>query len=89
MIRDAVRSPARPDGPPGETRAEATAAEWARKITIPTLVLDGGASPAWIRASAAATASLLPHASGRTLPGQGHGARPEVLAPILAEFFGG
>jgi hypothetical protein len=33
-------------------------------------------------------AALLPNAKQRTLEGQDHGAAPEVLAPVLKEFFG-
>jgi pimeloyl-ACP methyl ester carboxylesterase len=63
-------------------------AEWAKTVTIPTLVLDGGDSPAYQRNSVAAVAALLPNAERRTLPGQGHGAPADVLAPIIVEFFG-
>jgi len=34
-----------------------------------------------------ALADVLPHARRRTLEGQDHGAAPEVLAPVLVEFF--
>lgn len=57
--------------------------------TLPTLVLDGGASPAWIRDAARTLAATLPNAEHRTLPGQTHGADPAVLAPVLAAFFAG
>jgi pimeloyl-ACP methyl ester carboxylesterase len=61
--------------------------KWATTVTMPALVLDGGASPDFMRNSVAALARLLPNAQRRTLEGQGHGAPAEVLAPILAEFF--
>jgi pimeloyl-ACP methyl ester carboxylesterase len=61
-------------------------AEWASKVTMPTLVIDGGESPASLRDAVAAVAELLPRAERRTLDGQGHGAPPEVLAPLLTEF---
>ena len=61
--------------------------EWAAAITMPTLVMDGGDSPAWQTHAVDALASLLPDVRRRTLDGQGHGADPEVLAPILTEFF--
>jgi pimeloyl-ACP methyl ester carboxylesterase len=61
--------------------------EWARTVTMPTLVLDGGDSPDYMRNAVAAVAQLLPQAERRTLPGQGHGAPPDVLAPIISEFF--
>ena len=46
---------------------------WA-SVATPTLVLDGGASPPWIRHGASALAEVLPNASAGTLDGQGHGA---------------
>jgi pimeloyl-ACP methyl ester carboxylesterase len=61
---------------------------WA-SATVPTLVMDGGASPAWIRHAAQALANILPHAQHRTLEGQTHDVAPEVLAPVLAGFFVG
>jgi len=64
-------------------------AEWSRRVTIPTLVIDGGESPASPRNAVAAVTQLLPHAQRRTLQGQGHGALAEVLAPVLEAFFRG
>jgi pimeloyl-ACP methyl ester carboxylesterase len=62
-------------------------AEWSKRVTIPTLVIDGGESPASLRNAVAAVTSLLPHAQRRTLEGEGHGAPAEVLAPVLEGFF--
>lgn len=59
---------------------------WAEQVTIPTLVIDGGASAASLRDAAAAVAALLPNAQRRTLEGQGHSASPAVLAPVLEAF---
>jgi pimeloyl-ACP methyl ester carboxylesterase len=56
-------------------------------VTAPTLVIDGGASPALMRSAAQALADVLPDARRRTLEGQTHDVAPEVLAPVLAEFF--
>jgi pimeloyl-ACP methyl ester carboxylesterase len=56
--------------------------------TVPTLVMDGGASDPWIRHSARALAEVLPSAEYRTLEGQTHEVAPDVLAPVLTEFFG-
>jgi pimeloyl-ACP methyl ester carboxylesterase len=64
------------------------ARRWA-SATVPTLVMDGGASPAWMRHAAQATAAVLPNAKYRTLEGQQHGVAPEALAPVLEEFFAG
>ncbi len=62
-------------------------AEWATRVTIPTLVIDGAESPAQLRNAVAAVTELLPHAERRTLDGQGHSAPPEVLGPVLEAFF--
>jgi pimeloyl-ACP methyl ester carboxylesterase len=56
-------------------------------IAVPTLVMDGGASPAWLRNAVQAVTDLLPNAERRTLEGQTHNVDPKVLAPVLAEFF--
>jgi endonuclease/exonuclease/phosphatase family metal-dependent hydrolase/pimeloyl-ACP methyl ester carboxylesterase len=56
----------------------------------PTLVLDGGASGAWLRNAARELANKLPNAQQRTLHGQDHSVAvraPHVLAPVLIEFF--
>jgi len=59
---------------------------WAT-VTMPTLVIDGGDSPTWMRHSAQSLANILPNAQYRTLAGQTHNANPKVLAPVLIEFF--
>lgn len=58
-------------------------------VTVPTLVIDGGASPAFMHNAAQAVADALPNAGRRTLEGQTHDVAPEVLAPVLGEFFVG
>lgn len=57
-------------------------------ITVPALVLGGGASPEGLRQAAKATAEALPTAEHRTLDGQTHDVAPDTLAPVLVEFFG-
>jgi pimeloyl-ACP methyl ester carboxylesterase len=57
-------------------------------ITVPTLVMAGGASP-FMQEAAQAVARTLPNAQFRTLEGQTHEVAPEVLAPVLVEFFAG
>ncbi|CAN7542231.1 alpha/beta fold hydrolase [Rhizobium sp. LjRoot254] len=64
------------------------AQQWAT-ATAPTLVMDGGASPAWIRNSARTLADNLPNARHQTLEGQAHNAAPEALAPEIERFFVG
>jgi pimeloyl-ACP methyl ester carboxylesterase len=55
------------------------------KISLPTLVIDGGATPSISRA-AAEVARLVPGARRRTLPGQPHNVDPAAIAPVLVEF---
>ena len=59
---------------------------WAT-LQTPTLVIDGGASPGWIRNSARTLAQTLPNAEAATLEGQDHGAASTVLAPVVTAFF--
>lgn len=61
--------------------------EWATRVTIPTLVIDGAESPPQLRDAVTAVTALLPHATRRTLDGHGHGAPPDVLTPVLEAFF--
>ncbi len=62
------------------------AARWA-SATMPTLVTAGGKSPAWIQNAMQALAGVLPNARHRTLERQNHMVKPQVLAPVLEEFF--
>jgi pimeloyl-ACP methyl ester carboxylesterase len=55
--------------------------------TMPTLVVDGGNSPAWMRHANQSLSATLPSAQYRTLPGQTHMVKAEALAPALTEFF--
>jgi pimeloyl-ACP methyl ester carboxylesterase len=56
-------------------------------ITVPTLVMDGGASLVFMQNAAQAAAHALPNAQHRTLEGQTHDVAPGGLAPILEQFF--
>jgi len=55
----------------------------------PTLVMDGGKSPAWMRNAQRALAKAVPGAKTRTLEGQTHMVNAKVLAPAVVEFFQG
>jgi pimeloyl-ACP methyl ester carboxylesterase len=57
------------------------------EVTVPTLVLDGGASFPFLQVTAQVVADLLPHAERRTLEGQMHEVAAEALAPALVAFF--
>jgi alpha-beta hydrolase superfamily lysophospholipase len=61
----------------------------AAAVTMPTLVMVGGASPAWMRGTSDLLAGIVPHAQQRILDGQEHNVAPEAIAPVLAEFFAG
>jgi pimeloyl-ACP methyl ester carboxylesterase len=58
-------------------------------ITVPTLVLVGGASPAFIHEAGEALANALPGAQRATLEGQTHQVSPEALVPALLTFLKG
>ncbi len=62
-------------------------AERLASITVPTLVIDGGASPAFMHNAAQVVAHAFPNAQHRTLEGQTHDVAPDALAPVLEEFF--
>ncbi|MCI0349581.1 MAG: alpha/beta hydrolase [Acidobacteriales bacterium] len=62
------------------------AGSWS-SATIPTLVVEGGKSPAWMRNAMRELADVLPNANLRTLEGQTHMVRAAKLAPVLLEFF--
>jgi pimeloyl-ACP methyl ester carboxylesterase len=58
--------------------------EQAATVTVPTLVLVGGATPLAFRTSSETVAAALPNARLTVIAGQGHGA--ELLAPdVVAE----
>jgi len=61
---------------------------WAA-VNVPTLVADGGKSPAWMRHGMRALADILPNAKYRTLEGQTHMVKAKAQAPVLVEFFKG
>lgn len=64
-------------------------AERLASLAVSTLVMAGGASPAFMQDAAQAVARALPNAKFRILEGQTHDVAPEVLTPVLVEFFKG
>jgi pimeloyl-ACP methyl ester carboxylesterase len=58
-------------------------------VAVPTLVIVGGASFPFMSETAQALADIIPDARRRTLEGQDHNVAPEILAPVLEEFFAG
>jgi pimeloyl-ACP methyl ester carboxylesterase len=63
--------------------------EKAARVTVPTVVIDGGASFGFMGQTADALAKVLPKGQRQTLPGQEHNVDPNVLGPALKEFFAG
>ncbi|MFI6302221.1 alpha/beta fold hydrolase [Amycolatopsis thailandensis] len=61
---------------------------WA-SVSVPTLVMDGGKSPAWMRNGVAALAKAVPGAEHRTIEGQTHMLKPKAVAPVLIDYFNG
>jgi alpha-beta hydrolase superfamily lysophospholipase len=59
----------------------------ARAAAPPTLVLVGGAAPDWMLATDRTLAESLPAGRLRVLEGAEHVVPPEVLVPVLADFF--
>ena len=62
-------------------------AERAAAVRAPTLVIDGGSSFAGMGEAAEALADALPDGRRRTLEGQEHNVDPNILAPVLVDFF--
>jgi len=56
-------------------------------VTVPTLVMNGGASPPFMYDTAQALSKAIPNAQLRTLEGQTHDVALEALAPVLVDFF--
>jgi pimeloyl-ACP methyl ester carboxylesterase len=59
-----------------------------KRISVPTLVMDGEKSLDFMHPTANRIAELMPNAQRKTIKGQTHQAAPEAVAPLLIEFFG-
>jgi hypothetical protein len=55
-------------------------------ITVPTVVIHGGASPQWMADAARALAGVLPNATHMELLGEDHNVSGEALTPILSDW---
>ncbi|MGW0085841.1 alpha/beta fold hydrolase [Streptomyces sp. NPDC003393] len=62
--------------------------EMLASITVPVLAAAGDASPDRMREAARQVALAASQGTYRLLKGQTHAVEPEVLAPVLAEFYG-
>src|ERR687889_2393696 len=58
----------------------------AGRVTVPALVLTGGADYPWMTDVGRRLAYAMPNGRHRVLEGQEHVVPPEVLVPVLAEF---
>jgi len=59
----------------------------AGRVTAPALVLTGGADYPWMSDVGRRLAETMPKGRHRVLEGQEHVVPPEVLVPVLTEFF--
>jgi len=59
------------------------------RIKAPVLILGGKNSPGWFQRSVAEQAAATPGGQLKMLDGYDHNAPPEVIAPILIDFFAG
>jgi pimeloyl-ACP methyl ester carboxylesterase len=59
----------------------------AKKATMPALVMNGDKSFEFMAETAKNLSKMMPNARWKTLKGQAHHPSPEILAPILSEFF--
>lgn len=57
------------------------------RVTVPAFVMYGGASFPFMEVTARTLSQAVPHARLRVVEDQGHDVNPDVLAPVLTEFF--
>ena len=55
-------------------------------IEQPVLVVNGGKSPGWMKASTRALAAAVPGAGHTEVPGQNHVIKASAIAPVIAGF---
>jgi pimeloyl-ACP methyl ester carboxylesterase len=58
----------------------------AAAVAVPTLVVDGGASPPWAGRSAEALVATIPNATRQTIPGQDHNIAPEAIGAAVRDW---
>jgi hypothetical protein len=58
----------------------------AAQVTVPTLVMSGGASLPFMQETAETLGNMIPNTRVRSLEGQTHAVESQVLAPVLVEF---
>jgi len=73
----------------GDSRGGTIPTDLLGAVTVPALVLCGGASPAWMVDIGGQIADGMPKGRLGILEGQEHVVAPEMLVPVLVEFFDG
>ena len=73
----------------GDSTGGTVPTDQAGRVVTESLVLVGGASPAWMIDTARQIADALPNGRHGVLEGQEHVVPPEILVPVLAQFFAG
>ncbi|MEU8384094.1 alpha/beta hydrolase [Streptosporangium sp. NPDC048865] len=63
-----------------------TPVDLARRVTVPTLVLCGGTSPAWMIDMGRRIAGAVPDGRFMLLEDHGHVVPPETLVPLIEDF---
>ena len=63
--------------------------EKAARVTQPTIAIAGEASFPFFLQTVAVLGDAIPAGTSATLPGQEHNVAPEVIGPVLQEFFAG
>ena len=56
-------------------------------VRVPTLMVLGGKSPAWMRTAVESVANAIPGAKLQVVAGQNHAIAARAIAPVLKEFF--
>jgi pimeloyl-ACP methyl ester carboxylesterase len=57
------------------------------KVSVPTLLVAGGASPEWAGKAIGSLAREIPHAETLIIDGQGPDVSDDAIAPVLEKFF--
>ncbi|HEY0678452.1 MAG TPA: alpha/beta hydrolase [Chitinophagaceae bacterium] len=60
----------------------------AKNVYVPTLIMDGEKSFDFMHTTADTLVKTIPNAKRKTLKNQTHELSPDVIAPVLKEFFG-
>lgn len=61
----------------------------AEAVTVPAIVIVGGASFGFFGATAGALAAALPDGRATTIEGQTHDVAPDAIAPVVKDFLAG